>query len=264
MRDRSDTLGYEENGQQMASNSPRVVGKNDSRYWRAKIFKLTDPRGGELAHWATRIQWRGKRHRFALGTANKEAAAAKAAAIWRDLVAHGFEVTLAKHRSAVKDAQASIAATTIGEWISAAGEVWDGKPATFGGYARALRFIASEILSLSKNSKRFGRTQARAYREQVDGVPLAMLSPQAIQAWRIRYLSQAGDNPVRRRAARISCNSALRLARSLFSQRILKFTTRRSFRRSFLLRALSSSRGNRCAIRASSIRQVSCGRLHAN
>ena len=50
-----------------------------------------------------------------------------------------------------------------------------------------------------------------------------MFSPQAIQAWRIQYLSRAGDNPVRQRAARISCNSALRLARSLFSRRILKF-----------------------------------------
>ena len=52
---------------------------------------------------------------------------------------------------------------------------------------------------------------------------MAMLSPQAIQSWRIQYLSRAGDNPVRLRAARISCNSALRLARSLFSRRILKF-----------------------------------------
>ena len=207
----------------MAHNLSRGVGKNDSRYWRSKIFRRTDPRGIESAHYTTRIQWRGRRHYFALGTANKEAAAAKAAAIWRDLVAHGLEVTLAKHKSAAAPEQPSIAATTIGEWITAVSGVWDGKPATFGGYARALRFIASEILALSKSRKRFGRAQARAYREQVDGAPLAMLSPQAIQSWRIQYLSRAGDNPVRQRAARISCNSALRLARSLFSRRILKF-----------------------------------------
>ena len=205
------------------ANSSRGFGKNDSRYWRSKIFRLVNPRGVEVAHYSVRIQWHGRRHYFALGTANKEAAAAKAAEIWRDLTAHGLEVTLAKHKSAAAPQQAIIAATTIGEWIAAASEVWDGKPATFGGYARALRFIASEILALSKSRKRFGRTQARAYREQVDGVPLAMLSPQAIQAWRIRYLSRAGDNPARQRAARISCNSALRLARSLFSRRILKF-----------------------------------------
>jgi integrase len=207
----------------MAHNSPRGVGKNDSRYWRSKVFRRVDPRGIESAHYTTRIQWRGRRHRFALGTANKEAAAAKAAAIWRDLTAHGLEVTLAKHKSTAAPEATLATATTIGEWVAAASGVWDGKPATFGGYARALRFIASEILALSKSRKRFGRTQARTYREQVDGAPLAMLSPQAIQAWRIQYLSRAGDNPVRQRAARISCNSALRLARSLFSRRILKF-----------------------------------------
>ena len=205
------------------AHSPRGVGKNDSRYWRSKIFRRVDPRGIESAHYTARIQWRGRRHRFALGTANKEAAAAKAAAIWRDLVAHGIEVTLAKHKSAAAPEDTLAAATTIGDWITAASEVWDGKPATFGGYARALRFIASEILALFKSRKRFGRTQARAYRKQVDGVALAMLSPQAIQSWRIQYLSRAGDNPARQRAARISCNSALRLARSLFSRRILKF-----------------------------------------
>ena len=207
----------------MAHRPPRGVGKNDSRYWRSKVFRRVDPRGIESAHYTTRIQWRGRRHRFALGTANKEAAAAKAAAIWRDLVAHGLEVTLAKHKSAAAPEDTLAAATTIGEWITAASGVWDGKPATFGGYARALRFIASEILALSKSRKRFGRTQAKAYREQVDGAPLAILSPQAIQSWRIHYLSRVGDNPVRQRAARISCNSALRLARSLFSRRILKF-----------------------------------------
>ena len=84
----------------MAHSSPRGVGKNDSRYWRSKIFRRVDPRGIESAHYTTRIQWRGRRHRFALGTANKEAAAAKAAAIWRDLTTHGLEVTLAKHKSA--------------------------------------------------------------------------------------------------------------------------------------------------------------------
>ena len=83
----------------MAHMAARSVGKNYSRYWRSKIFRRTDPRGIESAHYTTRIQWRGRRHYFALGTANKEAAAAKAAAIWRDLATHGLEVTLAKHKS---------------------------------------------------------------------------------------------------------------------------------------------------------------------
>ena len=109
-------------------------------------------------------------------------AAAKAALIWRDLTAHGLEATLARHKSAPAPEDTLAAATTIGEWIAAASKIWDGKPATFGSYAGALRFIAGEILTLSKSRKRLGRTQAKAYREQVDGVSLAKLSPQAIQS----------------------------------------------------------------------------------
>ena len=111
----------------MAHSPRRGVGKNDSRYWRSKIFRRVDPRGIESAHYTARIQWRGRRHRFSLGTANKEAATAKAAAIWRDLVTHGLEATLAKHKpAATKDTPAT--ATTIGKWIAAVNEVWDGNP----------------------------------------------------------------------------------------------------------------------------------------
>ncbi len=223
MRGHGGTPDYGKSGAQTAHRHARAAGKNDSRYWRSKIFRRVDPRGIKSAHYTARIQWRGRRHYFGLGTANKEAAAAKAASIWHDLVAHGLEVTLAKHKSAAAPGDTLAAAITIGEWITAAKAVWDGNPATFGSYAGALRFIAGEILALPQSSGRLGRIQARTYREQAEGAPLAMLSPQAIQAWRIRYLSRAGDSPVRQRSARISCNSALRLARSLFSRRILKF-----------------------------------------
>ena len=50
-----------------------------------------------------------------------------------------------------------------------------------------------------------------------------MLTPEAIQGWRIRYVKQAGENAARKRSARISCNSTIRQARALFSRKILKF-----------------------------------------
>ena len=156
---------------------------------------------------------------FTLGTGNRDAAARIAAAIYLDFLVHGVEATVAKRRSQ----RAPAGAVTIGDWISAASKVFDGKPATFGGYARALRFIASEILAVSKNKKRYGRTQAKVYRRQVDAAPLSILTPESIQAWRIRYIKQAGENPARQRSARISCNSAIRLARALFSRKVIKF-----------------------------------------
>ena len=48
-------------------------------------------------------------------------------------------------------------------------------------------------------------------------------SAMTIQGWKIRYVKRAGENPARQRSSRISCNSALRQARALFSRQILGF-----------------------------------------
>ena len=51
---------------------------------------------------------------------------------------------------------------------------------------------------------------------------LALLTPARIQKWREAFLVRAGNDPVRQRAARVSVNTFLRGARSLFSP---KYTT---------------------------------------
>ena len=168
-----------------------------------------------------RVQFRGRRMAFALGTGNKDAAARLAAGLYGELLAKGIDAVLAKYRAQKPEKPQELA--TVGQWIAAAGQVFDGRPATFGGYARALRFIASEILAVAKHKKRFGRKQAKSYRQGIDGAPLGILTPDAIQAWRIRYVQRAGDNPARQRAARITCNSTIRQAKALFSRKILKF-----------------------------------------
>jgi hypothetical protein len=167
-----------------------------------------------------KVQIRGRRFTFALGSGNKEGAARTAAQIYNELITLGIEATLAKRRPQPPPVKV-VAITSIGDWISAASKVFDGKPATFGGYARALRFIASEILAVSKNKKRYGRTQAKDYRRHIDAAPLTILTPEAIQAWRIRYVKR--ETPAQQRSARTSCNSALRQARALFSRQILGF-----------------------------------------
>ena len=167
-------------------------------------------------NYSIQVQFRGRRMSFSLGTGNRDAAAKRAASIYPTF----FPWRRGDPCQASGASAPSIAGVTIGDWILAASKVFDGKPATFGGYARSLRVIASEIFAVSKNKKRFGRTQAKAYRRQVDAAPLSMLTPEAIQAWRIRYVKQAGENPARQRSARISCNSTLRQARR-FSLAIL-------------------------------------------
>ena len=205
----------------LQNHRSRPFSKNDSRHWLSRVLKPTNDRGLVSPYYSMQIQFKGHRLSFGLGTGNKEAAARKAAGIYVDLLSLGVPATLAKHKpQKVKDTDGC---STIGEWIVAAQKVFDGKPATFGGYARGLRFIASEILAVSKTKKRYGRTQAKAYRRQVDAAPLTILTPEAIQAWRIRYVRRVGESPARQRSTRISCNSAIRQARALFSRKVMKF-----------------------------------------
>ena len=206
-----EPTGLNEKSARKVQGRPAALSKADARFWFPRLFKWQGS-----PNYSIQIQFRGRRMSFSLGTGNREAAAKIAAGIYSDLLTIGVDATVAKHRA--QKSQANSDGVTIGDWIVAASEVFDGKPATFGGYARGLRFIASEILAVSKTKKRYGRTQAKVYRRQVDSAPLTILTPEAIQAWRIRYVKQAGENPARQRSARISCNSAIRQARALLAE----------------------------------------------
>ena len=193
-----------------------TLSKVDARYWLSRIFKWQ-----RSPNYSMQIQFKGRRMAFSLGTGNRDAAARRAAAIYGDLLALGVERTLARHRAQRSERPTTLA--SIGEWIEAAQKVFDGKPASFVGYARALRLIAAEINRVKKTTSRFGRGGGD-YRRNADSLPLSILTPEAIQRWRIAYVqTRGGGNPAKQRAARITCNSLVRLARSLFSARIRKF-----------------------------------------
>lgn len=195
------------------------IGKNSANYWQGRIYKPKNDRGQSSPHYAMQLQFQGHRLAFSLRTGNQAAAARIAAGIYSDLLTLGTEGTLAKHRSGGTDEETA----TVGEWIAAAEKVFDGKPGSFAGYARSLRLIAAEILSVKKTSKRYSR-KGGEYRKAADAVSLATLTPEAIQGWRIAYVKSRGrENPSEQRAARITCNSIVRMARSLFSPKVRGF-----------------------------------------
>jgi hypothetical protein len=73
--------------------------KTDIRFWQGAVFRqpyTVDGQGCLTKEWYARIQFRGKRQFFSLGTPNKAAAAAKARDIYLALVASGWEGTLAQ------------------------------------------------------------------------------------------------------------------------------------------------------------------------
>ena len=207
-------------GKQVANTITRGAGKNDSRYWRSRIFRPVNARGETSPHYSMRLQMRGQRMAFSLGTGNADAAARRAANVYTDFLMLGVEGALAKHRP--QKAAESIA--TVGQWIEAARSVATVNPATFALYAAALRKIVGDIIQVKRNRKRFGPKGggARAYRQAIDATPLALLSPAAIQKWRMEYIKRA-KTPAEQRSRMTSCNSTVRQARSLFGKKIAKF-----------------------------------------
>ncbi len=210
----------EKNGKHMANTSPRAVGKNDSRYWRSRIYRPINARGQVSPHYSMRLQTHGQRTGFSLGTGNADAAARRAANIYSDFLSLGIEAALAKYRP--QKAADSIA--KVGEWIEAARSVATVNPATFALYAAALRKIVGDIIRVKRNRKRFGPKGggAKGYRQVIDATPLALLSPAAIQKWRLEYVKRA-KTPAEEHSRKTSCNSTLRQARSLFGKKITRF-----------------------------------------
>src|SRR6266480_645352 len=176
-------------GKQVANTLSRGVGKNDSRYWRSRIYRPINARAEVSPHYSMRLQMRRRRMAFSLGTGNAEAAARKAANVYTDFLTLGVEGALAKYRPQ----KAADSINTIGEWIEAARSVATVNPATFALYAAALRKIVGDIIRVKRDRKRFGPKGggARAYRKAIDAAPLAFLSPAVIQKWRMEYVKRA-------------------------------------------------------------------------
>src|SRR6266853_4960746 len=81
-------------GKQVANTLTKGAGKNDSRYWRSRIFRPINARGEASPHYSMRLQTHGRRMSFTLGTGNAEAAARKAANVYTDFLALGVEAAL--------------------------------------------------------------------------------------------------------------------------------------------------------------------------
>ena len=219
--EQSKASGKDKSGKQVANQTRGGVGKNSANYWKARLFKPVNDRGEASPHFSMKVQFKGKRVAFSLGTSNQEAAAAKAAGIYNDLLTLGVEGALAKHRTKTAKPEG---VATVGEWITAAGKVAEASKASFNSYSVCLRKIAGDILATKKTAKRFGPKKggAAAYRAAVDNASLAILTLPAIQKWRLDYVAQA-KNPAQERSKKTSCNSTIRQARSLFAPKIVKF-----------------------------------------
>lgn len=206
-------------GQEVARQN---FGKTDVRYWHHAIFKPTYTKAGIalcIEHWAARIQWRGRRELFNLRTSNRAAAAAKAKDIYTTLVGAGWDTTLGKF----KPEMARKSVWTVGDFLNELRGHWSGKSKTFEDYCRSFRTIVSQIFSIKGGRKKFDYVSGgrKEWVARIDRIKLADITPARINKWRIAFVRMAGGNPVKQRRARITCNSLMRQAKSLFASNLL-------------------------------------------
>jgi hypothetical protein len=213
---------YLPSGKQNGKQPKPRWGKNDVRYWVRRIYKPVSGRGEISPHFCVQIQHGGKRAGFTLFTGNKDAAARRACELYKDIVSRGIDVVLAERRNKSSDTP-TISSWTIGSWVEAATKIFAASPATITGYARSLRTIASAIIQMEKSAKRFEKVQSAEYRHKIDSLPLSILTPEAVQKWRIQYVAARSENPAAARTAKITANSTLRHSKSLFGKKIVKF-----------------------------------------
>ena len=220
--------GSEERGKSgklVANPKSGALGKNSAGFWASRIFKGRNDEGIVSPHYIMRVQFKGRRTTFSTGTGNKEAAAKIAAGIYSELLAVGWDATLAKHRPTNEpDPDLPPPVASVGEWIAAVRKVSEANESTFTSYSRALRKIVADILAVEKSKKRFGPKKGGAadYRAKIDAASLEVLTLPSVQKWRLEYV-KLKKTPAEERSRMTSCNSTIRQARSLFAGKILKF-----------------------------------------
>jgi integrase len=202
-----------------SDTSPKALGKADSRYWQQPGKLLTDPRS---RFYTAKIQVQGRRENFPLRTANKSTAASKAAKIYGDVAALGWDEALKKHKPDERRSKGAL----VGDLIRLASELADVRRATLASNVGAFRRIVAAVAKIDATLSRYSSRGAGrlAWIATVESVPLAKITPAAVEAWKLAFVTDnaAGDE-IKARAARNSANATLRSAKSLFSKRLLKF-----------------------------------------
>jgi integrase len=204
-------------------HSGASLSKTDLRYWKERIFKPTYTRNGnrhESPNWAVYIQHRGRRHKWSLETPNKEAAAGKAKDIFLSLQAKGWEATIQKYRPKFVEKKRNV---TVGEFVAEVRAKADLGEKTIEGYCKAFRTIVAGVAGVDGGKEKFDYHKGghEKWLTHINAVRLATLTPPKIQEWKRAFLSKANRDPLSQRQAKVSVNSFLRRARSLFSADVL-------------------------------------------
>jgi integrase len=199
--------------------------KDDIRYWQEAVYRETfrakDGTRTEIPDYFARIQFKGRRDTFPLKTPNKAEAASRAREIYRYVVATGWDQTIAKFKPE-KTKQLPNGIKTVGDFLKELELKADIKPKTLEGYAIAFRTIVASISGIPTGGRGGSKATASKWREKVHSVKLSTVTPVKVAEWKKTFLAKYPADPLSQRKARISVNSFLRRAKSLFAAKYLE------------------------------------------
>jgi len=192
-------------------------------HWKTKLFHEGYTRDGVRVlsgDWSVRLSRAGRRETFGLATPNAATAANKAQQIYASLVSVGWGATLAKFKP---ETVVKMKEGTVGEAIAAASQLATTRPQSLAQAVLRLRQLSGEIAKVKRpeNCTSYRSPAFVEWRSKVDAVPLAVLTGDAVREWRDKRIAARSKNPIERRAATISADSTIRMARAVFSKRIL-------------------------------------------
>ena len=201
--------------------------KTHQGYWESRLRKRTyeyDGKTVEISTWQARIQHLGRESWFNTNEPNKAKASAKARDIYLDLITHGWDFTLLKHKP---DMQVKAGGGTVGEFLDQIHTAGIFKPITEAIYFKKFRSCVAGVIGIDGGKEKFdyvtgGREKWLA---RIHAVQLGRVTPDRVNKWKSDYLKSADGNPLKLKRARVTVNSILRSCKSLFTPQVLKHVT---------------------------------------
>lgn len=192
-------------------------------YWRERLFRPAYNSGSErqeVQEWYVQVQHAKRREKVGLATNNKEEAARRATKFYQRLRATDWETALKEFCPRIEAIRAT-SSLTLGDYLSHVQPLLRVRPRTAEIYAYALRKIAREATGAVDKSKARFHPKAHEWRRVSDEIPLAKLTPAAINEWKDKIIAAAGKKRKDCERAGRNINSFLRSARALFSRNIV-------------------------------------------
>jgi integrase len=189
--------------------------KTDVRYWEKKVAFQTPA----SRTYSVQIQHANQRSWINLGTPNKAQAAIEARKLYEELRANGWDETLRRRKP--QGAPEKKINVTIGDYVDAVNLKSAIYPKTVEGYAVALRKIAADIHGLADTPEKKSPIHRQAWRAKINSIKLRTLTAERLENWRVNFIKRKGINPVKEKSSRVSANSFIRRARSLFGHEVV-------------------------------------------